>query len=58
MIIGKWNGYTVNMIKDKNMVNGIYWTITDRKGKELNRFESKASFGQWVYRTKFRAKQF
>jgi len=54
MIIGKWNEYNVNMIKDKSMVDGVYWTITDSKGKKQNRFESKASFGQWVWRTGFK----
>lgn len=54
MKIGIWNGYDVNMIKDQKMVDGVYWTITDKNGKEQNRFESAASFGQWVYRTGFK----
>jgi len=55
MKIGTWNGYNVNLIKDDSMVDNILWTITDKKGKEQNRFESKASFGQFVFRTGFKA---
>jgi len=54
MKIGKWGNYNVNLLIDKNMVDGFYWTITDSKGNEQNRFESSASFGQWVFRTGFK----
>jgi len=53
MKIGTWNGYNVNMIKDKSMVDGVYWTVTDSKGKEHNRFESKESFSHWMIHSGF-----
>lgn len=47
--IGIWNDYNVFLHKDKDK---IYWTVED-DNKEHNRFESKESFGHWVFHSGF-----
>jgi len=49
--IGKWNSYNVFMNKNKEKV---YWTIEDNKGNITNKFESKESFGHWVFHSGFK----
>lgn len=51
MIIGKWNNYNVNLIKNKDKT---YWTITDKNGKKHNRFNDPESFGHWVFHSGFK----
>lgn len=49
-IIGKWNGYTVYLNKEKDK---HYWTI-EKNGKVENRFDDKESFGHWIFHSRFK----
>jgi len=52
IIIGKWNNYFVFLRNSESPV----WFIIDKKGKIQNTFESKESFGHWIYHSGFKPK--